>query len=304
VTLHQLKIFAAIATRLNITKASKDLHLAPPSVREQMKSLESELHSQLYRRAGSGIELTEEGRSFLRDAEPILSSIAKLKGIFEVQKSGAKAASLTIGGTHSPSTAVLPEIIAVYLRSHPGVGLTLRTDTSQGIVKLLTSCEIDIGVVTHPPDDPSMISVLWRRERLVAFVSAAHAVARKDIVAMTDLAHLPLVMKSKGSGAEQFLRQIRNSGLEPNIAMRCESPEAVKAAVKNQIGLGLLYEQVIKPDIKRGDLKVLRIPDLKITVWTSIIYRKDASLSAPAREFLTLMQRWAQGQEKTHGRAP
>jgi len=78
-TLHQLKIFAAAAKHLNMTKASRELHVSQSSISQQLKLLEEEYEVKLYNKIGRGIELTEKGRLLLIDVKPILDQIKKLK---------------------------------------------------------------------------------------------------------------------------------------------------------------------------------------------------------------------------------
>ena len=84
-TLHQLKVWTAVAKRLSITKAADELHIRQPSVSQQIKSLENEFGIKLYKvYAGKGIELTQAGRLLLKYAKLILLQVkileSKLKG--------------------------------------------------------------------------------------------------------------------------------------------------------------------------------------------------------------------------------
>jgi len=47
-TLHQLKVWTAVAKRLSITKAADGLHIRQPSVTQQIKLLEKEYPLKLY----------------------------------------------------------------------------------------------------------------------------------------------------------------------------------------------------------------------------------------------------------------
>ena len=59
-TLHQLKIFDAVAEHLNITQASRKVRISQPSVTKQLRLLERECGSKFYVKSGRGIRLTEE----------------------------------------------------------------------------------------------------------------------------------------------------------------------------------------------------------------------------------------------------
>ena len=71
--------------------------------------------------------------------------------------------------------------------------------------------------------------------------------------------------------------------------MRFESPSALKAAILKNIGIGMLYEDVVKYNIQRGELKVIKVKNLKLENQSYIVYLQGRRLSAPAAEFLRLL---------------
>ncbi len=78
-TLHQLKIWVAVAKHLGITKAAKELRIRQPSVTQQIKLLEKEYRVKLYNVNRRGVELTPAGRLFLKYAKRTLSQVDNLK---------------------------------------------------------------------------------------------------------------------------------------------------------------------------------------------------------------------------------
>ena len=78
-TLHQLKLFAAIAKHRSVTKAAQILHTSQPSVSQQVGLLEDEIGKVLFKNNGHGIELTDAGYELLKRVEPILSQLEELK---------------------------------------------------------------------------------------------------------------------------------------------------------------------------------------------------------------------------------
>ena len=80
-TLQQLRIFKAIATEQNFTKAAKALYLSQPSLSKQIKMLEKNLDVLLINREKNKISLTENGQVFLEYAERILA-LSEERNIF------------------------------------------------------------------------------------------------------------------------------------------------------------------------------------------------------------------------------
>src|SRR5438132_12460138 len=102
-TLHQLNIFAAAAKLLSVTKAGWELHISQPSTSQQLKLLEGEYEVRLYKKNGQRIELTREKRLFLKEAEPILHQMEKLKRIFSLKLHESETRLLTVDPPPPPS---------------------------------------------------------------------------------------------------------------------------------------------------------------------------------------------------------
>lgn len=304
-TLHQLKIFSSVARLLNVTKASAELHISQPSVSQQLKLLQEEFGAKLYEKNSRGIQLTEEGRAFLKEVKPILLQVEKLKRIF--RPSPGEARLLTVGGSHGPSASFLPWLLSIFRETHPHVQLILRTDTSYVMEQLVQNSNIELALITTPSHFPSLIYQPCSRVNLVAFQSAKHPLVKKEELTLMDLTQIPLVIK-KGkpyeSRTRRFLNRLEKKGLHPNVVMECESVEAVKAAVRTGVGIGILSGDLVEPDIHRGDLKPVTIRELKMEISSFIIYEKERPLSAHAQEFLTLVRQWRlQGRSKRSLRA-
>jgi len=88
------------------------------------------------------------------------------------------------------------------------------------------------------------------------------------------------------------LNALRKQGYQLNIAMRCESPEAVQSAVTQNLGIGLLYYDAVKAAIERGSFKIISIRGLNIEGQTYIVYHNERPLSPNAEEFLKLLWDW------------
>lgn len=134
----------------------------------------------------------------------------------------------------------------------------------------------------------------YRAEAKVAFVSPHHPLARNQELTLQEFERVPLIVTKTWQGrdsTEQFLQEVKKTGLNPNIAMRCDSPEAVKEAVRKEMGMGILYKETIEPEVRKGEFKILKLPVKNFESASFIVYRKDRPLCASAEDFLGFLRR-------------
>lgn len=292
-TLDHLRVFAAVARHRNVTRASKELHISQPAVTKHLRLLEESYNAKFYTRGGEGIELTQIGRDFLRDVRTLLQRHDRLKQKIHDAVFQAKTDSLAVGGSYSPSVSLLPSLVANFKRSHPHVELTLHTGTKADIERMVVNSEIEIAIITNAPSSRALTIEPFRQEPLVAFVSKTHPLARKRHLRFQDIERVPLVIRKpagKAGTAEQFLQRARRKGFKLNIAMRCESPEAVKAFVKTKMGIGILFQETVEPELKSGEFKELNLLEKNLEGRSFIVYSNKRPLSSSAQEFLRLIR--------------
>jgi DNA-binding transcriptional LysR family regulator len=288
-TLDRIRLFKAVANHLNITKASEELHVSQSSISQRLKLLEKELQVRLYSKSVRGIELTKAGLMLLSSADTIFIELEKFKRAFNAGVSPGKVESFTVAGTYGPSTLLLPALLAIFRESHPQVEITLRSNNAEAIGQMILNYEAEIAMVYGPFVSRQCIVEPYRQEKLAIFAPVDHPLARRRGLTLDDLAQTPLVLRREKGAAELILKPLEKQGLKPDVRMYCESPDAVKAAVRMKMGLGILFQDTIEHDVMRGDFKIIKIPGLILKGESFIIYHKEKPLSANARDFLALL---------------
>ena len=295
-TLHQLKIVAAVARHRSITNAARELNISQPSVFQQVKSLEQSCGVKLYVKSGKGIELTPEGKKFEAEVSEILQRIERLEEKYRSARSATREI-LSIGGSHAPSVSILPSLLGTFKKRHPDLQVNLQTRSSRAIELLVLNGKIDVAVITHPSSDVvGYQREPFRNEKVVIFASTGHRLARKRRWSLLDIARQPLIIHKATSGRTgaatlDLLQHIEGLGVAPNVMMECNSAEAVKSAVMERMGVGVLMTAHLSQEVRRGVLKIVNVKDLATLANQSLlIYRQEEKLSPKAHEFLEMLR--------------
>ena len=147
-TLHQLKIFWAVAQAKSYTKASKILGLAQPSLSQQISKLEEELGSKLFDRGSGKINLTDSGNFLHSKAEQIIASVEEteegLKGF-----SGNTRGTLKIGMLSSVARNILPSTMQLFSDILPNIEINVLEVTPAEAIDLLYARQLNIAVVAE-----------------------------------------------------------------------------------------------------------------------------------------------------------
>jgi LysR family transcriptional regulator, low CO2-responsive transcriptional regulator len=287
----QLLAFQAVANSGSITKAAQLLHVSQPLISKHVKNLEQDCGVKLIERSAGSAQLTDAGASLLRHANAILVHLDEARKELKSPKSLKQSDPLKIAGSYAASALVLPSLLVNFKNKHRDTSIILRTGTTREVKTMLLNSTVEIALLNELPVNPVFVSEPFRKEKLVVFAAPNHPLARKKKLTLSDLRQAALVTTGMSSAVDKMLNHLVHEGLGGKIAIQCGSPASVKIVVKNKIGLGILFQDMLIQEIRNKLFKVLEIPGLALTVQSYIVYYKDRPLSPPAKDFLALLRK-------------
>jgi DNA-binding transcriptional LysR family regulator len=297
--MHQLTYFESVSRHLHFTRAAQELHVAQPSVSQQIRKLEHELGAPLFHRMKRHVTLTEAGKTFLPHARAVLQRLEEAR--LEVQElSGLRRGTLAVGAPPSVGTHLLPRALAAFSHRHPGITLTFREAGSRTLVSLLEEGELDMAVVIQPVRHPALHTQPLIEEELLLAVPRQHHLAAAGAagrIRMSQLRQEPFVLLREGAYdlREQTLGACRRAGFEPRVALDGGEMDSMLRFVAAGIGVAILPEMVLAELDPDDSPVVLRKLQPRLVRALVIARRRDRYFSAAAREFTTVLEKTASG---------
>lgn len=178
--LRQLTYFVAVAEELHFGRAAERLHIAGPSLSQQIINLERELGTKLLLRDRRHVELTPAGSEFLGDAREVLAAATRA---YDRARDGDRQLPLRLGYVSwlPPGIATMPNLrIRIdewILPSH-----TQAARVAEG--------SLDLAIAWIDPADVErlgLVTELMKYERLQAVMPGTHPATRQDSVPATQL---------------------------------------------------------------------------------------------------------------------
>src|SRR5689334_22939372 len=157
--LRHLRYFIAVAEEGHVTRAAERLGMQQPPLSQQIRALEREVGAQLFRRKPRGMELTAAGRTFLADAQAILTQVDHA---FTTTRRTARGelGRIGVGFTSSaPFHPFVPRVIRAFRDASPLVALSLEESGTGELVDALRNEKLDAVFIRSRAADLSGLAV-------------------------------------------------------------------------------------------------------------------------------------------------
>ncbi len=258
----RLQVFHTVARLLSFTKAATTLHMTQPAVTFQIRQLEDHFNTRLFDRTHNRISLTAAGEQVLRFADRIFEIYAEMENSIR-DLTGEISGALTIGASTTIAEYMLPTLLGDFKEKYPEVTINLKVANSDGIVSLVESNAIDLGVVESSVANKNLVVEVCKRDHLLGIVPPGHPLAKEVSVKFARLLEYPFICREEGSGTRgvigEYLDQLPECEGALKVAMELGSPEAVKGAVEAGMGVSVVSRATIQKELRLGTLVALEL---------------------------------------------
>ena len=290
-TLQQLQYVLAAIEHGSFSAAAEALHLAQPSLSEQVRRLEAELGVTLFQRVGRGLVLTEAGRALRPHAEAALVEVERVReSVGAIRELRGGLASFGTFGT--ARTYLGADLVEDFRRSHPDVRVRLVGQNSSETAEAIRDGELEAGLVVLPIDDRGLAVRPAMRDE-VLFVSIDPERVRRAMT-IKRLAGVSLILSDASWGSEDptrrqlsVLAQREGVAIEPQIDV--EDVEVALALAERGLGDTVIARGMLRRLApRRAGWVPFAEPIYETFAFT---WRRGTQLSPATREFMTFAER-------------
>jgi DNA-binding transcriptional LysR family regulator len=261
-TLDQLRIFSEVAERGHVTRAAEALGMSQSAASAAIAALEAIYQIKLFDRVGRGIQLTEAGRIFLREARAVLDRAAMARSVLE-DLAGWPAGPVAIAASQTIATYWLPRRLAAFHAANPRVRLNLVIRNTQDVETAVVEGEANVGLVEGPTQHPALLRQHIDQDHLVLVVAADQPPLPITTSGRLDLRAITWVIREAGSGTRRGLEDLASreslSLDDLNIALVLPSNEAVREAIEAGAGATVISRHVVASAIAAGTLTAIPV---------------------------------------------
>jgi LysR family transcriptional regulator, cyn operon transcriptional activator len=265
--LRHLRYFVALAEALSFTRAAERMHVSQSTLSHQIKQIEDEIGQRLFDRIGKRIVITDAGAALLPNATRALREVDEGLRLLKTAPDPL-VGTLSIGATHTFSIKLIPDCLATFLESHPGMNVVVREMFATDIVRMVETEQLDLGITYDPHRREHLTFEPLYIEEMVLAVAADHPFANRKRVRLVELHKQRMILPTADSSTRRILEDaFRSVGAEPLIVAEVDAVAATVELVRHT-RLSAIISRLAVPDAK--DLRIvalesptpLRVPGL------------------------------------------
>jgi DNA-binding transcriptional LysR family regulator len=289
----QLEYILAIAEQGNITAAAQKLNISQPSLSNVLAHVEESAGARFFDRSLSPMPLTYAGERYVQAAKKILAVMDEFRRqMDDIRNELTGRLNIGCGPYHSP--LIIPAILSVLLKLHPGVQYKLTESSYSVLEEQLLTGGLDIIFSAKKLKNPIVKCIVLKKEEMLLLapndlslpVRAEGKNAAYPCVDLQKVDSVPFVLMKQGHQLRAIADRIfADMGYVPNVILETGNWETCLRMVESGTAFTIL------PNARRDldDGRVHRY-SLKGDYYqpTFLCYRKNTYFSKVMTKFIAI----------------
>ena len=290
VNLKLMHTFLLVAEHSSFCRAAEVSNRSQSAVSMQIRQLELQLGVSLFHRTTRRVQLTREGELLLvcarKAVAELQTGLRQIKDAVDIQRG-----RLTLACAPTLAATRLPEILATFQKSYPGVTAHVRELASAEMLDCIRRQDVDFGIGPRSSNATEFQFQPILLDEIFALIPTSMDVSQREAISLLELSHIPTLVLTGSSAMQTLLEKAqRAAGITLNIKYEVQQVQTQIAMATAGLGAAILPRIAIPP---RLDPRVRAVPivDPPLVRELCVVTLRGQLLSPVAARFVEMRQR-------------
>ncbi|MGX0241724.1 DNA-binding transcriptional LysR family regulator [Staphylococcus capitis] len=283
-----MKYFVEVVKQGGMTKASKSLYIAQPTISKVIKDIEAEMAVPLFDRSKRNLVLTDAGKIFFNKCKEIISLYDNLPT--EINSLyGLETGHINISMSAVMSMRKFIGVLGDFHQLYPNITYNLIESGGKTTENLILNDEVDIGVTTLPVDHHLFESISLNKEDLRVVLYREHPLAYKTKIKMEELAEENFILFNEDFYLnDKIIENAKNAGFVPNMASQISQWNVIENLIINKLGITILPATI--SELLNDDVKMIQLENANTEWELGVVWKKDKRLSHATNKWIEFLK--------------
>ena len=283
-----MKYFVEVVKQGGMTKASKSLYIAQPTISKAIKDIEAEMAVPLFDRSKRNLVLTDAGKIFFNKCKEIISLYDNLPT--EINSLyGLETGHINISMSAVMSMRKFIGVLGDFHQLYPNITYNLIESGGKTTENLILNDEVDIGVTTLPVDHHLFESISLNKEDLRVVLYREHPLAYKTKIKMEELAEENFILFNEDFYLnDKIIENAKNAGVVPNMASQISQWNVIENLIINKLGITILPATI--SELLNDDVKMIQLENANTEWELGVVWKKDKRLSHATNKWIEFLK--------------
>jgi DNA-binding transcriptional LysR family regulator len=289
VNLKLMHTFLLVAEHSSFCRAAEVSNRSQSAVSMQIRQLELQLGVSLFHRTTRRVQLTREGDLLLGCARKAVAELQtglrQIKETVDVQRG-----RLTLACAPTLAATRLPEILATFQKTYPGVTAHVRELASVEMLDRIRRRDVDFGIGPRCPNATDFQFQPILLDEIYALIPTCLDVGQRESISLLELSHMPTLVLT-GSSLQSMLEKAQKAaGITLNVQYEVQQVQTQIAMATAGLGAAILPRIAIPLKLDPR-VRAMPIVDPPLVRELCVVTFRGQFLSPVAARFVEMLQR-------------
>ena len=287
INLEYYKTFYYVAKYKKISLAAENLYVSQSAVTQTIHKLEEQLGNNLFIRTRSGVELSESGNTLFNLLDENIELLDNIEYRFNKFKNLEKG-TIKIRTGSNIAQLILYNALEKFSKDYPNIQIEIATGPVNKSVEMVYNGEIDL-VFTYLPFEVEYNNVqvieCAQKEYVFAMSKKYYKENNVTINSINDINNYSVIIPKKGSAIRNIFDD-KFKNMITNYHFEIAQEQMKKEFIMRDCGIGFIIKDVIKDELKSGEIIEVDLEESKATGAIGLISLNDKFATFATKELI------------------